>query len=694
MHRSAIGLAAAVLLLIPLAAASAFAQSGATLTPDGQSFLVNKDIGNERWTIALNLSSDDPSAFNNITGNVFKRDGSPPSFILCQVRLDSTGSLNDPSSTFRLQCSGTNACGSTAKDCARSDWVPISNDIQIPADFFLPPAGLGSPSSAAVASERDPAWAKLGAQLEALRGWLGTVLAEAISGPDAAVAQGNDRGATLTLDGFNYLVNKDLGGLRWSISLNYVPERTDAGTIESRLGSVTGNVFDPAGNPSFIYCTQREDSTGTLNDPNSNFRLSCVGTDACQSDANNCADNAWNAIPGGDDVQVPASFFLPPGGLPAAVQSDPDIFVIGRTSDPPAIVTGDFSVPEGDASLGAPAGGCPVGVTCLARTIGVCSDVAGEVFFDTNFGCGCLVDPVPNGCIGCGAGQCGGSCDFPVGGATARGTCLPVNSESDDCSCFAIGSGEERPVDSCGGTLGVTCSGQLCCADDPTDGCDPSRGDISCIGVCVDGGGCDPTVQNCGSCIPPQIPGGGTPGPNPTPTPSRFCGNGVAEAGEECDGDDIRGRICEDFPGYSGGDFVSCTSNCEFDVSDCSADATPTPSPRPTPTATQAPSRPSIIDIEFPSTIIANGEDNLGTVSYRDPDIDVVFTEFVPISGPFTGFSFEVEQFENPDSFDFFIFCTGEETFSVIVGVFVIDSEGNRSVRQDFGFTCIPQSSF
>jgi hypothetical protein len=478
MHRRAIGLAAAVSFLLPLIAASAFAQAGATLTPDGQSFLVNKDIGNERWTIALNLSSENPSSFNNITGNVFKRDGSPPSFILCQVRLDSTGDLSDPASTFRLQCSGTNACDSTAKECARSDWVPIGNDIQIAADFFLPPQGLGNTSSAARASEDDAAWAKLGEQLEALRDWLGTVLARAVTGPDAALAQGNDRGATLTLDGFNYLVNKDLGGLRWSISLNFVPERTNSGTIETQLRSVTGNVFDPSGNPSFIYCTQRGDSTGTLNDPSSNFRLSCVGTDACQGDANGCADSEWRAIPGGDDVAVPASFFLPPGGLPATVQSDSDIFVIGRTSDPPAIVTGDFTLPENGSALGAPAGGCPAGATCLARTIGSCSDVEGEVFFDDNFGCGCLVDPVPNGCIGCGL-QCGNSCDFPVGGATARGTCLPTNSESDDCSCFAIGAGSERPVDSCGGTLGVTCSGQLCCSDDPTDGCDPSRGDIS-----------------------------------------------------------------------------------------------------------------------------------------------------------------------------------------------------------------------
>jgi hypothetical protein len=680
---------------LALAPAAASAQSGATLTPDGLAFLVNKDIGEERWTIALNLSSRDASAFNNVTGNVFKRDGSPPSFILCQIRLDSTGSLSDPGSTFRLQCSGTSACPTTAKECAREAWVPIGGDIQIGADFFLPPGGLGSLSSVAAADRRAAGdeGVSLAARIEQVRGWLGEFLARAISGPSAAQAQGDDRGATLTLDGFNYLVNKDLGGLRWSISLNFVPERTDAGTIESRLKSVTGNVFDPSGEPSFIYCEQRGDSTGTLNDPSSSFRLSCMGTDACDSTASDCAAAEWRAIPGGDDVQVPASFFLPPGGLPAPVQSDPDIFVIGRTSDPPAIVTGDFTIPGGDAALGGTAGnGCPVGATCLARTIGTCDDVAGEVFFDGNFGCGCLVDPVPDACIGCGL-QCGSTCDFPVGGSTARGNCLPTNSTVDDCACLAIGAGSDTPIDSCGGTLGVTCPGDLCCADDPTDGCDPSRGDLSCIGVCVDANGCDPTVQDCGSCIPPEIPGGGTPGPTPGPTPTPrpqpTCGNGIAEAGEDCDGEDVRGRDCSDFD-LSGGEAVRCTSSCQFDISDC---IEPTPTPRATPTPTVAATRPRITDISFPSTIVADGEDNLGSVFYSDPDIDVVFAEFVTVSGPFTGFSFELEQFDDPDSFDFSIFCTPGSppmSFSVTVGVILTDDTGLRSPREDFTFTCVP----
>src|SRR4029434_2562874 len=130
----------------------------------------------------------------------------------------------------------------------------------------------------------------------------------------------------------------------------------------------------------FIYCTQRGDSTGTLDDPGSSFRLSCVGTDACPSDAANCAANEWRDIPGGDDVAVPASFFLPPEGLPATVQSDSDIFVTVPTSVPRATVTSDFMTTGGGAALGSTAGtSCPTGSACVARMIGTCEDVEGTV---------------------------------------------------------------------------------------------------------------------------------------------------------------------------------------------------------------------------------------------------------------------------------------------------------------------------
>ena len=107
--RRAVSALGAVAVLILTCASAAAQDSGSTLSPDRQSFLVNKDIGNERWTIALNLFSTDPADVINVTGNIFRSDGGPASFVGCLVRADSNGSLNDPSSVFRLSCFGADA---------------------------------------------------------------------------------------------------------------------------------------------------------------------------------------------------------------------------------------------------------------------------------------------------------------------------------------------------------------------------------------------------------------------------------------------------------------------------------------------------------------------------------------------------------------------------------------------------------
>lgn len=47
-----------------------------------------------------------------------------------------------------------------------------------------------------------------------------------------------------------------------------------------------------------------------------------------------------------------------------------------------------------------------------------------------------------------------------------------------------------------------------------------------------------------------------------------LCGNGVVEAGEACDFDDLRGARCADF-GYDGGR-LGCAADCTFDSTECS----------------------------------------------------------------------------------------------------------------------------
>lgn len=508
---------AAALVSSPGRSARAQAPSGSTLSPDFRSYMVNKDLGDERWTIDLNLYAADPSSIISITGNIFRKDGGPASFVTCLVRDDSNGSLRSPSSTFRLSCSGANACASTARQCAREDWTLIDDDVRVPASFFLPPGGNGA-SAVQDAGVSD-----------ALVEYLRTLVARArdatlrgvgrVTQPAVAFAQAGGRGATLTLDSLSYLVTKDVGSERWSISFTLAPFVTDQGGVESRFLSVTGNVYQSDGSPpSFVFCTQRGDSSGSLSDPTSSFRFSCDGADACATTATSCAQSGWRKI--SDDVALPASFFLPPLGQPAAPQSDGDIVVIGRTSDPPSIFApGDAS--PASVAFDAPAGACPSGTGCTIARVGGCSNVSGVVVNDATYGCRCLLANVPDSCITCGggaAGQCGGPCAYPVAGSTARGQCLPSSSESTGCICWAIGAGQSEPAQGCGGVLGVECPGDRCCANDPRNSCDPVGGQIACPGICVDANGCDPSVEQCGICL--TQPGLPTPTPDDTPTPT------------------------------------------------------------------------------------------------------------------------------------------------------------------------------
>ncbi|MBY0280249.1 hypothetical protein K2Z84_33370 [Candidatus Binatia bacterium] len=552
-----------IALVAALAPLAARADSGATLTPDRHSYVVNKDVGGERWTINLNLASLTPQRAINVTGNVY-RSGQSPSFVWCQERDDSTGTLSDPGSTFRLRCSGASACGETATGCARSQWTLIADPVEIPASFFLPPGGEGIAS-------RDSAIAGLPA-LALLASAASTTLPPAkppslgltVPSPGtvpASPAANVDRGANLPPDGANFLVNKELGGFRWSISLNQIPaQRGNAATqscngdaleciVTRRFLSVTGNVFPLDGSaPQFVWCQERQDSTGDLNDPSSEFRFGCVGTGACTRSANECAAQDWQAIPGGSDINLPASFFLPPGGLPATPQSDPEIVIIGRTSDPPSIVVplGNGAAAAASSDAATVQASCSDGASCTT-SIGSCGSVQGRIVSDPSLGCACLVADVPPECIVCGdgaTGQCGGDCQYQTGGGTARGQCLPYSSTSSACACYAANEHDEVAISICGGSLGTECPGDKCCTDDLRDGCDPSRGDAECPGICVDANGCDPRSGQCGSCFDQS--GGQT----------LFCGTLEAPHGASC---------CEDCPDGSQNCYCDPGRSCNLE---------------------------------------------------------------------------------------------------------------------------------
>lgn len=544
------------------------AQAGTAVTPDRFTYIVNKDLAGERWTITVNLASVDPPRLISVTGNVYRPEGGPPSFIWCQIRSDSSGSLSDPDSAFALRCYGSDACSSSATACARTEWRLIAERVDIAAGFFLPGgAGFRAGEASPRESRRDGAAAAL----------------HLTPGPAAAPAQNPSRGATLPPDGSQFLVNKDVGSLRWSISLNLVPslpgtgpldsqtiiDQVNRGRLDNRLLSVTGNVFPPdGGEPQFVFCQELSDSRGDLADPASEFVFSCVGTGACERTPEECSREEWRDIPGANRLVLPAGFFLPEGGLPPPPLSDPVLIVIGRTSDPPSLLVSAFDT---TTSQGTAAGGCAAGQPCSVP-VGSCPAVTGRLV-DDGSGCACLIEDVPNECILCdgGSSSCGGECQYSVRGRTARGRCLPFSSSSTDCACFATDPSNPATIGICGGSLNATCPEGRCCADDPRDGCDPARGDGECAGICVDSGGCDATASQCGICVDQrgatgEICGGTElePGQDCC-ADTGFCTNCFCEAGATCVSDASADRCCPT------SDSLYCpTSNlCIPDGADC-----------------------------------------------------------------------------------------------------------------------------
>jgi hypothetical protein len=86
-------IAAVAVMVVGWSGAASAQHRGVQVTPDGAIVLVNKDVGTERWAIALN---EDDSA----TGNVFRSDGGAPAFVYCAP-------LGAPNA---FECFGADAC--------------------------------------------------------------------------------------------------------------------------------------------------------------------------------------------------------------------------------------------------------------------------------------------------------------------------------------------------------------------------------------------------------------------------------------------------------------------------------------------------------------------------------------------------------------------------------------------------------
>jgi hypothetical protein len=127
----------ALLAALALLARDAQAQgspAGTQMTPDSRRYLISKDVGAERWAISFDLET------RTVTGNVFKTDGSPPSFIFCQIKSE-TPAEDPAANAYLLDCYGADACASAP--CSDDAWTLIAQDLAIGGDFLLPD-GTGS----------------------------------------------------------------------------------------------------------------------------------------------------------------------------------------------------------------------------------------------------------------------------------------------------------------------------------------------------------------------------------------------------------------------------------------------------------------------------------------------------------------------------------------------------------------------
>jgi hypothetical protein len=112
------------LLLAAMTAPGASAGDGVQFSGDCDRTYVNKQVGEtEQWAITWEI-------YGNATGNVFKLDGTDPSFLECiLVDEDETNEIFD--------CYGSAACAEPT--CGGTQWSLIASEVSVPLAFFLPP---------------------------------------------------------------------------------------------------------------------------------------------------------------------------------------------------------------------------------------------------------------------------------------------------------------------------------------------------------------------------------------------------------------------------------------------------------------------------------------------------------------------------------------------------------------------------
>jgi len=127
LMRIALALSLGAAMLV--ASAAAAQDRGIQTTPDAKLMLVSKDVGGERWSIALNLAD------GTAIGNVFPASGGAPSFVWCSAASVQLAA-NPVDTQYTLDCYGASACSQLP--CAASGWAFI-NTVTLAGSLFFQP---------------------------------------------------------------------------------------------------------------------------------------------------------------------------------------------------------------------------------------------------------------------------------------------------------------------------------------------------------------------------------------------------------------------------------------------------------------------------------------------------------------------------------------------------------------------------
>ncbi len=299
--------------------------------------------------------------------------------------------------------------------------------------------------------------------------------------------------------------------LRTLISKDVGTERW-AITRNADDNSVTGNVFFPSGgDPLFVFCEQ----TGTSG---ADLLLDCFGADPCGGTP--CGGAQWTPLA---EVTLPESFFLP-------TSAEDALLVDALASAAAALESGTQLTRESGLQV----------TPDDKRTI-LSKDVGSERWAITRN----LSD-----------GSVTGNVFFPEGGDPLFVFCEQTGTSGDDLNFDCFGS-DVCEVAPCPGDLwsslaSVTLAESFFLPDSDVPGPTPAPTPAPTIGT--------------GPTATPSL------GQTPTPGGEEFCGNGVVEGEEECDGADLDDEDCF---GYGGGldectGALACASDCTFDASSCS----------------------------------------------------------------------------------------------------------------------------